>query len=78
MTEIKWSLRNDLVEESDSVKEWIVDHVNKWIGGAHPILSELYEIYARFYMLSKDQEKRTVNYCKSAIKNQEKLLGNMH
>lgn len=29
-------------------------------------------------MLSKDQEKKTVNYCKSAIKNQEKLLGSLH
>ena len=71
-------MKNNRIEESDGVKEWLVDHINKWIGDAHPVLSELYEIYARYFMLSKDQEKKTVNYCKSAIKNQEKLLGNMH
>lgn len=29
-------------------------------------------------MRFKDEEKKTVNYCKSAIKNQEKLIGVNH
>ena len=29
-------------------------------------------------MSFKDQEKKAVNYCKSAIKNEEKLIGPNH
>lgn len=28
--------------------------------------------------MHKDQEKKSVNYCKTAIRNQEKLLGSSH
>lgn len=42
------------------------------------MLTELYEIYANYYLLFKDQEKKAVNYCKSAIKNQEKIIGPYH
>ena len=56
----------------------MIDHINKWIGEAHPILTELYELYANYHLLHKDQEKKSVNYCKTAIRNQEKLLGATH
>lgn len=29
-------------------------------------------------MMHKDEEKKAVNYCKSAIMNQEKLVGQYH
>ena len=53
----------------------MIDHINKWIGEAHPILTQLYELFANYHLLFKDQEKKAVNYSKSAIRNQEKLVG---
>ena len=75
LAEIRWHLKNNDLEASEKVKEWMVDHINKWIGEAHPILTELYELFANYHLLFKDQEKRAVNYSKSAIKNQEKVVG---
>lgn len=53
----------------------MVDHINRWIGQAHPILTQLYELFANYHLLFKDQEKKAVNYSKSAIKNQGKVVG---
>lgn len=78
IAEIKWGIMEKRLTESEEIKEWIVDHINKWVGDAHPILTQLYEMYARYYLTLKDQEKKAVNYCKTAIRNQEKLLGATH
>lgn len=78
LAEIRWLLKEGDVEGSEEIKKWVVEHVGKWIGECHPVLTELYEIYANYYMMHKDEEKKAVNYCKSAIRNQEKLIGQSH
>jgi hypothetical protein len=78
LAKIRWSLKEGRVEESERVKDWVVEHINRWIGDCHPILTELYEIYANYYLMLKNQEKKAVNYCKTAIKNQKKILGQNH
>lgn len=78
LAEIQWSLKSGNTQQADVVKEWVIEHVNKWIGECHPILTQLYETFANYYTMFKDQEKKAVNSCKSAIKNQEKLIGLSH
>jgi hypothetical protein len=45
------------------------------LGEYHPVLSELYDLFSRYYSTSKTEEKKATTYCKSSIKNIEKLLG---
>lgn len=50
-------------------------HINKYIGEYHPILSDVYDLFSRYYLGFKSQEKKAVTYAKASIRNVEKLLG---
>jgi hypothetical protein len=41
-------------------------------------LAELFEIFSRYYLNLRDEEKKAINYCRNALKNQERLLGGSH
>ncbi len=55
-----------------------MEHVNRWLGECHPILAEIFDIFSRYYLNFREEEKRAVSYCKNSLKNQEKLLGGNH
>ena len=76
LTEMKWLLKEKKEIEAEKVRDWIIEHVNKWLGQYHPVLSELYDLLSRYYSTVKTEEKKATTYCKSSIKNIEKLLGN--
>jgi len=52
LTEIKWLLKDKKEKEAEQVRDWIIEHVNQWLGEYHPILSELYDLFSRYYSTS--------------------------
>jgi tetratricopeptide (TPR) repeat protein len=78
LTAVKWELKAGRVVEAERLKDAVVEHVNRWLGECHPVLAELFDIFARYYLRFREEEKRAVSYSKNALKNQEKLLGGNH
>jgi hypothetical protein len=50
LTAIKWELKAGRIGEAEKIKDFIVEHVNKWLGECHPILAELFDIFYRYYL----------------------------
>ncbi len=39
LTEIKWLLKEKKEKEAERVRDWVVEHVTKWLGEYHIVLS---------------------------------------
>ena len=78
LTAIKWELKAGRPEEAERMRDFVVEHIGRWLGETHPLLTDLYDIFARYYGGRRDEEKQAVTYCRSSLKNQEKLLGGQH
>jgi hypothetical protein len=55
LAKIRWTLKGGDVKKSEICKDELINHLNRWIGDCHPILTELYEIYANYYEQFKNQ-----------------------
>ena len=38
-TAIKWELKAGRIVEAEKIKDWIVEHINRWLGECHPVLA---------------------------------------
>lgn len=39
LTEIKWLLKEKREKEAEKVRDWVIEHVTKWLGEYHMVLS---------------------------------------
>lgn len=70
LTAVKWELKAGRIAEAERLRDEIVEHIGRWVGASHPILSELYDIFARYYLCFRDEEKKAVSYSRSGLLNQ--------
>jgi hypothetical protein len=42
LAKVRWALKEGRVDDSEKVRDWVVEHINRWIGDCHPVLTELY------------------------------------
>lgn len=75
LTEIKWDLQADRVEDALYKKDQLERRIIRWFGDVHPSLSELYSVFAT-YFLNKCRFDEASNYARSSLVNNSSLLGN--
>jgi len=75
LTEIKWDLHADHVEDALYKKDQLERRIIQWFGDVHPTLSELYSVFAT-YFLNKGKFEDALKYAKSSLANNSNLLGN--
>jgi len=75
LTEIKWDLQTDRVEDALYKKDQLERRIVRWFGEVHPTLSELYSVFA-VYFLNKCKFEDAMKYAKSSLANNSNMLGN--
>lgn len=75
LTEIKWDLQSDRVEDALFKKDQLERRIIRWFGDVHPTLTELYSVFAA-YFLNKCKFDDAMKYAKSSLANNSNLLGN--
>lgn len=75
LTEIKWDLQNERVEDALLKKDQLERRIIRWFGDVHPSLTELYNVFA-VYFVNKCKFDEAMKYAKSSLANNSNLLGN--
>lgn len=77
ITEIKWCLKSDKIDKALILYKKMVERISQWCGNIHPMHTELYSMFAQYYLLKGDFES-AMTYSRSALANSTKLLGVNH